>query len=188
MLTHVLLQEPTAGVVEFGDVEDEPDYTQLAHKQQHRQQQQRDGTAAAGSHNSKGNKHARSQQQQQQQQTEAPKQQLAQHKAGELTHAEPNVPEESRLQLFGKAGAAAAAGVTDDGTWQGLGLSKVLSEHMEALNFQEPTNVSPATGRCCVARPAYLNAAFILQESWCLATVLLDDSIVHPHTLPLKFD
>jgi hypothetical protein len=74
---------------------------------------------------------------------------LAQHKAGELTHAEPNVPEESRLQLFGKAGAAAAGGggVTDDGTWQGLGLSKVLSEHMEALNFQEPTNVSAAS--CC---------------------------------------
>jgi hypothetical protein len=140
-----LLQEPSQGVVEFGDAEDEPDYTQLAHKQQRRQQ--KDTPAAANT--SKGSKHSKPQQQQQQQ----PKPQLAQVKAGELTHAEPNVPAESRLQLFGPA---AAAGVEDDSSWRGLGLSEVLATHLEALNFQEPTQVcSNGPGATCLCRLSY---------------------------------
>lgn len=125
----VLLYAPTQGVVEFGDAEDEPDYTQLAHKQQRRQQ--KDAPSVAANAN-KGSKHSKPQQQQQ------PKPQLAQVKTGELTHAEPNVPAESRLQLFGPA---AAAGVADDSSWRGLGLTEVLATHLEALNFQEPTQV-----------------------------------------------
>lgn len=152
----LVLQAPATGVVEFGDAEDEPDYTQLAHKQQQRRQQhskQQDRTnaaAAAATTNSKGGKHSRSSQQQQQQGQE-PKQQLAQHKAGELTHAEPNVPAESRLQLFGPADAA--PGVTDDSSWQGLGLSEVLATHLEALNFQEPTQVCLCRGHMCKVQP-----------------------------------
>jgi hypothetical protein len=147
VLSMFLLQAPTAGVVEFGDAEDEPDYTQLAHKQQQRRQQQHSkqqgGTSAtaatAATNPSKGGKHSNGRSSQQQQQGQEPKQQLAQHKAGELTHAEPNVPAESRLQLFGPADAA--PGITDDSSWQGLGLSEVLAAHLEALNFQEPTQV-----------------------------------------------
>lgn len=136
VLLLLLPQAPAEAVVEFGDVEDEPDYTKLAHKQHRKQQhkqQQEDSNQAAGTQelSRRGSKHNHQQQQGQQK----PKQQLAQHKAGELTHAEPNVPAESRLQLFG-AGAGA-----DDSSWQGLGLSPVLSAHLEALNFQEPTQV-----------------------------------------------
>jgi hypothetical protein len=136
----MLLQEPSQGVVEFGDAEDEPDYTHLAHKQQRRQQ--KDTVAAANT--SKGSKHSKPQQQQ-------PKPQLAQVKTGELTHAEPNVPAESRLQLFGPV---AAAGVADDSSWRGLGLTEVLATHLEALNFQEPTQVRSRPGLCvCVDCP-----------------------------------
>jgi hypothetical protein len=144
----LLLQEPAQGVVEFGDAEDEPDYTQLAHKQHRRQQHKphADGTAAVGGTSSreKGGKSKQQQSQAQQQAAQGPQQQqekLAQHKAGELTHAEPNVPAESRLQLFGPDAAAGTAGGGDDGSWRGLGLSEVLAGHLEALNFQEPTQV-----------------------------------------------
>lgn len=142
----LLLQEPAQGVVEFGDAEDEPDYTQLAHKQQRRQQHKphADGAAAGGtSSREKGGKNKQQQSQPQQQAGQGPQQQekLAQHKAGELTHAEPNVPAESRLQLFGPDAAAGAAGGGEDGSWRGLGLSEVLAGHLEALNFQEPTQV-----------------------------------------------
>lgn len=141
-------QAPVAGVVEFGDVEDEPDYQQLAaHKQQHKQH---GGQATGSNTKAGGRKHASSgKADKQQQQAQKPQpQKLTQLKTGELTHAEPNVPAESRLQLFGAAGAggaAAAAGV-DDSSWSGLGLSEVLSGHLEALNFQEPTQVSDHTG------------------------------------------
>ncbi|KAF8071155.1 RH17 [Scenedesmus sp. PABB004] len=120
------------GVVEFGDAPDEPDAAQLARRaaKQQQQQQQHGG----------GKKPGKRQQEQQAQQQRAKQRPLAQHRVGEMAHAEPNVPAEQRQQMFG---AAAAAG-DGDGGWGGLGLAPALADHLVALNFQEPTQVQQA--------------------------------------------
>jgi hypothetical protein len=106
---------------------------------------QRHGTNPNSSSSGSRKDKAVSKQQQQQQDAKESKQkqQLAQHKVGEMAHAEPNVPAEQRQQLFGDA-AAGGAGGSSDGSWAGLGLSEALSDHLTALNFQEPTQVTSA--------------------------------------------
>jgi hypothetical protein len=137
------------GVVEFGDAPDElAPHAMLAkagkrsHSKHHSDTQL--NSSGGSSSSSKKDKAGSKQQQQQQQAKDAkPKQQLAQHKVGEMAHAEPNVPAEQRQQLFGDAAAGGAAGSGSDGSWSGLGLSEVLADHLVALNFQEPTQVRP---------------------------------------------
>lgn len=114
-------------VVEFGDAPDEPDLLEaLNNKHGRGQQQQQQHKQGAGK---KGGAGAAAAMQQQQQ--------LAQHKVGEMAHAEPDVPAASRLQLFGDAGG----GGEGCHSWGGLGLCQQLADHLEALNFQEPTQV-----------------------------------------------
>jgi hypothetical protein len=140
-----LLLQAMPGVVEFGDVSDEDDARDVLAKAGRHKQGKQHGTNPNSNSASRQDK-AGTKQQQQQQSAKEPKQkqQLAQHKVGEMAHAEPNVPAEQRQQLFGDAGAAGAGG-SSDGSWSGLGLSEVLSDHLVALNFQEPTQVSLLT-------------------------------------------
>jgi hypothetical protein len=129
------------GVVEFGDVSDEDDARDMLAKAGRQKQSKQHGTNPnSNSSSSRQDKAGTKQQQQQGAKEPKQKQQLAQHKVGEMAHAEPNVPAEQRQQLFGDAGAAGAGG-SSDGSWSGLGLSEVLSDHLVALNFQEPTQV-----------------------------------------------
>jgi hypothetical protein len=141
----VLLLQAMPGVVEFGDVSDEDDARDLlakAGRQKHSKQHSINPNSSSSRQDKRGTK------QQQQQGAKEPKQkqQLAQHKVGEMAHAELNVPAEQRQQLFGDAGAAGPGG-SSDGSWSGLGLSDVLSEHLVALNFQEPTQVDECNKR-----------------------------------------
>eukprot|EP00878_Enallax_costatus_P019102 GHUV01020141.1.p1 GENE.GHUV01020141.1~~GHUV01020141.1.p1 ORF type:complete len:349 (+),score=114.04 GHUV01020141.1:121-1047(+) len=130
------------GVIEFGDAPDEPDYKTLTQQQAKKHKTYLDPSdhpttiskqKHTGSNNSSNKIAAPS--------TSKPQQQFAQHKAGELTHAEPNVPAEQRGQLFGSSSTATAAGSGDNHSWLGLGLSEGLADHLIALNFQEPTAV-----------------------------------------------
>lgn len=140
------LQASSEVVVEFGDAEDEPDYAELGRRQQHKQQQRSTPAGSGSLRVAAASKSSFKQQEQEQEQRTSKKPKLMQHKAGELTHAEPNVPAASRLQLFGPE---ALPGVADDTSWCGLGLSEQLGAHLEALNFQEPTQVSDITYMSC---------------------------------------
>lgn len=113
-----------------------------AGKRAHGKQQHGTNPNSSSSGSRKDKPASKQQKQQQQDAKQAkPKQQLAQHKVGEMAHAGPDVPAEQRQQLFGDAAAAADGGGGGDGSWAGLGLSEVLAEHLVALNFQEPTQV-----------------------------------------------
>jgi hypothetical protein len=127
------------GVVEFGDVSDEDDARDMLVKAGRHKQGKEHGTNPNSS-SSRQDKTGTKQQGAKEPKQKQQQQQLAQHKVGEMAHAEPNVPAEQRQQLFGDAGAAGAGG-SSDGSWSGLGLSEVLSDHLVALNFQEPTQV-----------------------------------------------
>ncbi|WIA32142.1 hypothetical protein OEZ86_002992 [Tetradesmus obliquus] len=139
------VEQAIPGVVEFGDAPDEPearDMLAAAGKRAHGKQQHGTNPNSSSSGSRKDKPASKQQKQQQQDAKQAkPKQQLAQHKVGEMAHAGPDVPAEQRQQLFGYAAAAADGGGGGDGSWAGLGLSEVLAEHLVALNFQEPTQV-----------------------------------------------
>jgi hypothetical protein len=141
-----VLQDPLPpGVVEFGEAEDEPDYAALLNRKQQQQQQQGTGRSGASGKQSGGSAGQKQ------------KAQLVQHKTGDMTHAEPNVPAASRLQLFGPE---SVPGVADDSSWAGLGLSSVLSAHLEALNFQEPTQVRVVQAAAAFAPVSVAASAF----------------------------
>eukprot|EP00879_Flechtneria_rotunda_P033192 GHRR01036738.1.p1 GENE.GHRR01036738.1~~GHRR01036738.1.p1 ORF type:complete len:410 (+),score=180.96 GHRR01036738.1:329-1558(+) len=137
--------EAVSGVVEFGDAPDEPDLQQLTHKAAIKQQHK---DVDSSSNTSKKRKA------QEQTANTAKQKKLAEHKVGELAHAEPNVPAAARQQLFGGSGSSsdgAAGDGIDNSCWSGLGLCAALADHLMALNFQEPTQVQ------CAAIPALLS-------------------------------